>query len=698
MVFSLSVFICVHLWFIPLPSRADFTFIHTSDTHASSPENKKVDSAMFKEIAAMDPKPAFVLSTGDTVDYGTDAEYAGFREIAKNLGDVALYLAPGNHDVRWNPRGKEGYTLGTSGKLYQSWDFQNVHFVTLDSTVLLEHWGHISQEQLDWLKEDLQNVGPDRPVIIGFHHPIGGVYTMVDNQQQLMDLVAPYNVVLWLQGHGHADVEWNVNGTPATMVGALYNGSYDIIHVTADQLSITKRFVPKNRKTELLHGASQPSEELPAGEKRSLMVIPLKKQARPRIELSEQKAPGFAARITPAPTKDATVECSWDGGPFVPMKSVVADGGWLQPFQTFEVLGHHQAIVRLTQADGKMFTQPWEFSDHVSTWETNVGGAVQSRLLLSGRMLYVTTMGNDLVALNALDGKEAFRFKTAGPCFSSPEVADGVVYFGSADHCVYAVNARTGEPKWKTQTGGAVLAGPAVAKGVVCIGSCDTNIYGLSVDDGRVLWKVKGANMFQSKTATDGEHFFVGGWDNHFRCINATSGNVAWDLQLGRKQALPGFSAFAPSITNPCVGDGRVFVSTNDGIFHSINIADGTEAWKIDRKNMGYSSPCFHDGKVFFALSDKGDTYFANASTGDLLWQRNVGGVIYDGGFCFGGGNVFVGCVDGVFNAINATTGEIAWKYSLGPGHLLATGDSDDEHVYIGSMNGKVFALPTRVH
>ena len=258
------------------------------------------------------------------------------------------------------------------------------------------------------------------------------------------------------------------------------------------------------------------------------------------------------------------------------------------------------------------------------------------------------------------------------------------------------MDAKTGQVKWKHETKGAVLAGPAVAKGVVCIGSCDTNIYGLSVDDGREVWHVKGQNMFQSKAATDGEHFFVGGWDNHFRCIDATTGKLVWDLKLGRPQSLPGFSAYAPSITNPCVGGAKVFVSTNDGIFHAINISDGSEAWKVDRKNMGYSSPCFHNGKVYFALSDKGDTCCADANTGDIAWKCNVGSVIYDGGFCYSNGKVFVGCVNGVFNAIDAASGQIAWKYSLGPGHLLATGAADEGHVYIGSMNGKVVSLSSK--
>ena len=52
-----------------------------------------------------------------------------------------------------------------------------------------------------------------------------------------------------------------------------------------------------------------------------------------------------------------------------------------------------------------------------------------------------------------------------------------------------------------------------------------------------------------------------------------------------------------------------------------------------------------------------------------------------------------MGCVNGVFNALDAETGKIAWQYQLAPGHLLATGAADESHVYIGSMNGVVTAL-----
>ena len=50
--------------------------------------------------------------------------------------------------------------------------------------------------------------------------------------------------------------------------------------------------------------------------------------------------------------------------------------------------------------------------------------------------------------------------------FSSPAVANGMVYVGSEDNNVYALNATTGAKLWSYTTGGEVLSSPAVANGV----------------------------------------------------------------------------------------------------------------------------------------------------------------------------------------------------------------------------------------
>jgi outer membrane protein assembly factor BamB len=55
---------------------------------------------------------------------------------------------------------------------------------------------------------------------------------------------------------------------------------------------------------------------------------------------------------------------------------------------------------------------------------------------------------------------------------------------------------------------------------------------------------------------------------------------------------------------------------------------------------------------------------------------------------------VFIGAVNGTVSAFAAKTGVLQWQYSLGPGHLLASPAADERRVYIGSMNGRVTALP----
>jgi outer membrane protein assembly factor BamB len=66
---------------------------------------------------------------------------------------------------------------------------------------------------------------------------------------------------------------------------------------------------------------------------------------------------------------------------------------------------------------------------------------------------------------------------TTGNSFSSPAVANGVVYVGSFDHKVYALDASTGAVDWSTTTGNAVFSSPAVANGVVYVGSFDQKVY-----------------------------------------------------------------------------------------------------------------------------------------------------------------------------------------------------------------------------
>jgi outer membrane protein assembly factor BamB len=683
------------------PSRADFSFVHITDSHVSGNDgeggNAEKDAAAFREISALSPKPAFVAHTGDVCESATPREYAIWQRVLKEL-TIPIHIAPGNHDARWNPLGKEGYRVGTGQPLYQSWDYENVHFVLLDPTVLLQHWGHFSKAELDWLKADLEKIGTDRAVIIGFHHWVGRDSVQVDNEEELLALVAPYNVRLWLQGHGHADLEWNINGAPAIMAKGLYQGSYHLIEVTKDSLKVKRRTLGKPSGNEILRDKSVPATSDVLW--KDLMTVPLARPTAVDWHASSNVEAGVltisAAVRDPAMQK---VEYQLNGSNYAAMEKG-GDGTWYSSIPTPELTpGQQRIAVRLTLTDGREYQRqvPAQVAAEVTpTWIASAGGAVQSHLVRSADALYVTTMGNDLVALDAASGIERWRFAASDSIFSTPAIDGGVIYFGSADHYVYAIDPATHQPKWKTKTGGAVFAGPAVAHGIVCVGSVDQIIYGLDAATGDVRWTVKGAGMYQSNTATDGQRFFVGGWDNTFRAIDAATGKIAWEKRIGYDKNGRISFYYSPAISSPAVGDGKVFVTTNDGVLHAFDAATGNVAWKFDGKKVGYSSPCYHDGKVYCAIGDQGHVFCWNATDGKKLWQSQVLGVIYDSSFTFAAGRVFIGAVEGTFNAIEADTGKVIWSYRLGPGHVFASPAADEQRVYIASLGGRVTALPVK--
>ena len=89
-----------------------------------------------------------------------------------------------------------------------------------------------------------------------------------------------------------------------------------------------------------------------------------------------------------------------------------------------------------------------------------------------------------LSSANVADLNEAWIYTTGGGIYSSPAVANGVVYEGSGDKNLYALDALTGVKEWSYLTGSGIYPSPAVANGVVYVGSYDGKLYCFSLDPG----------------------------------------------------------------------------------------------------------------------------------------------------------------------------------------------------------------------
>lgn len=201
-----------------------FTFIHTSDSqddvNFGSLWRAVLDDAFDRYEDAK-----FVVNTGDIVQNGGSAS-----EWEKMLGYVSPYVAErplvpvaGNHDY-WSDYlyGKKGVAYShfymdlpeqdTTYGMYYSFDYGNAHFVVLNTGDSEVTPGGLTDTQLNWLKEDLEN-SKQTWKIIAMHNPLysPGKYGSAEGrntealllQGQLNGLFAESDVDLVLTGHDH---------------------------------------------------------------------------------------------------------------------------------------------------------------------------------------------------------------------------------------------------------------------------------------------------------------------------------------------------------------------------------------------------------------------------------------------------------------------------------------------------------------
>ena len=74
---------------------------------------------------------------------------------------------------------------------------------------------------------------------------------------------------------------------------------------------------------------------------------------------------------------------------------------------------------------------------------------------------------------DAATGNTVWTVPTGGIIFSSPTVANGVVYVGASDGRVYAFDAATGSRLRAVQAGEDVQSSPSISNGRVYVGTYD---------------------------------------------------------------------------------------------------------------------------------------------------------------------------------------------------------------------------------
>lgn len=187
-------------------------------------------------------------------------------------------------------------------------------------------------------------------------------------------------------------------------------------------------------------------------------------------------------------------------------------------------------------------------------------------------------------------------FRTGDKVWSTPVIANGVVYFGSHDHNIYAVSLSNGRELWRFPTGGAVVARPLLFQDMVLVGSFDRNLYALNAKDGALRWKFQAKNWFWAGAVSDGKVIFAPSMDGNLYALDA-GGSPLWAHDMG-----------SPIVATPVLLPRGLVVASKAG---KVSLLDSSPADL--GKNREVHSRTFPDTSVTAPLTTAGDSVYLGA-------------------------------------------------------------------------------------
>jgi len=196
-------------------AESDFYFVQLSDTHwgFEGPEiNPDAQGTLKKAVAAVNGlsrQPDFIMFTGDLTHTTDDPKerrqrLAQFKEIVSALKVRDVRFMPGEHDASLD-----------SGKAYKeffgpthyTFDHKGVHFIVVDN--VSDPMAAIGDEQLQWLKSDLDRQPKDARIVVFTHRPLFDLYPQWDwatrDGAQAIALLQTHDNVTVFYGHIHQE-------------------------------------------------------------------------------------------------------------------------------------------------------------------------------------------------------------------------------------------------------------------------------------------------------------------------------------------------------------------------------------------------------------------------------------------------------------------------------------------------------------
>jgi outer membrane protein assembly factor BamB len=309
--------------------------------------------------------------------------------------------------------------------------------------------------------------------------------------------------------------------------------------------------------------------------------------------------------------------------------------------------------------------------------------------VLNGELAYVASLGGELLILERDRGFPYLPTKKLGGGVDGA-LAHGraKIVVGDTKGTLLALNARDASEAWRFTTGAEWLSPPVVVRGKVIAFSGNETVYALGETDGRELWHYTRSGDEKltihgvATPVVSGDEVFVGFADGYFAVLDLGSGRPKWTRKLRTRDRF--YDVDAP----PYVDDALVIVASYDGRIHALDRASGDTRWILP---MGsYGGFAADEENLYFAGLDS-HVYAIARADGKVLWSTPFEKGIGTRPQLWNDVLVVTTSHDPLL-AIDKKTGTILDRVRLGAGSVANVAVADDGFVLALSNYGNLYA------
>lgn len=187
--------------------KDEFSFVVLGDNR----DGNNIFEKLLIKINNIEPKPLFIINTGDLVSKGKFSEYENFLKLIEK-SEIPILTVPGNHD--YIGEGEKFY-LQIFGEPDYYFDLGGCRFIILDNAR-----GILTDEQLKWVEKLLKT---NLIKFVFIHMPpnygVWKVHCFQIKSKEFMELMEKYKVDYVFCGHIHAYHTEEVNGVKYVITG-----------------------------------------------------------------------------------------------------------------------------------------------------------------------------------------------------------------------------------------------------------------------------------------------------------------------------------------------------------------------------------------------------------------------------------------------------------------------------------------------